>query len=102
MPPRSSKTRVLASAASPPRSPSDRLADCSPAPSPFRNFRSAPLPQTRLRQRAVTVIAVKLTPRSRVQPHHGGKRTRPDGLFRGLANPDYYILTEDKGRYADY
>src|SRR3954465_11744546 len=50
------------SAASPPRSPSDRFDDRSPAPSPCQQFRSAPtashgINETRLRQRARKTFA---------------------------------------------
>src|SRR4249920_2852175 len=53
------KTHGPASAASLPRSRSNRLADRPPAPSPFRKSRSVPpashgINETRLRQRAVT------------------------------------------------
>ena len=41
-------------------------------------------------------------PRRRLQPHAEGNEDGPTICFRGLANEDYYILAEDKSRYADY
>ena len=41
-------------------------------------------------------------PRRRLQPHRRGRRSGPTLSFRGLDNNIYYMLDEDRARYANY
>src|SRR6185295_6902748 len=97
------KTHGPASAASLPRSRSNRLADRPPAPSPFRKSRSVPashgINETRLRQRAALMSAFKMSGALfRSAPADGtGRRRDAQGRRQDLKTPVEQALMRGLG-----